>query len=80
MATRINIMKLLQETRGFAEITNRQPQARPLGPVLMHGRSAGLRTAAARRKRTIRIDMQDPPDIPHRVKISHLPKKASHAA
>ena len=80
MATRINIMKLLQETRGFAEITNRQPQGRPLGPILLQSRSVGFRNGALKRKRNIRINMQDPPDIPHPVKITHLPKKAASAA
>lgn len=68
-------MKLLQESRGFAEITNRRPQGRTPEPVLLHGRSA--RSVAGKRKRTIRVDMQSPPDIPHPVKITHVAEKVS---
>jgi hypothetical protein len=69
MATRINIMKLLQEVRGLAEITNRHAQGRSGSPGILQLRGIRWKESHGRRRRTIRIDMQDPPDIPHPVKI-----------
>jgi hypothetical protein len=81
MATKINMMKMLQQARGMAQITNRRPQNRPPGPLMLEMRFSGSRTAAARRKRIIRIRMQNPLDIPHPVKITHLgPNPPSAAA
>jgi hypothetical protein len=67
------MMKMLQEVRGFAEITTRRPHSRPPEPVVLHGKSPSPRTAA-KRKRTLPITIQDPPDIPHPVKIIQLKK------
>lgn len=72
MATRVNMMKLLQQARGMAEMTGRKPQPRPPGPVLWQMRSPKWKATAARYKRIIRIDMQDGPDIPAPVAIIHL--------
>ena len=78
MATRVNLMRLLQEARGLAQITNRRPLTRPAGPVLMPVRSVVGRSVKT--KRTVRISMQDPPDIPHPVRIIHLRLKQVPAA
>ncbi len=72
MATKIRIMKLLQEMKGFAEITNRRPQSRSPGLFMLQARSPVLRAAPPRRKRTLTINMQDRPDIPNPVKITHV--------
>jgi len=72
MATKIKMMKLLQEIRGFAQITNRRPQPKPPGLFLMQLRSHVLQATSSRRRLTIPIDLQEPPDIPHPVKITHL--------
>jgi hypothetical protein len=66
------MMKLLQEIRGFAEITNRRPQLRSPGLFLMQLRSHLTHTTLPRRKRSVLIDMQDLADNPHPVKITHL--------
>ncbi len=71
MATRVNLMKLLQEARGFAQITNRRPQTRPPGPLLLQAHWLSRR-GAGKDKRVLRIHIQEPPDIPHPVKIRHL--------
>ena len=77
MATRINIMKLLQEVNGMAQITNRRGQARPSAPALLQLRSIKWKPGrATQSKRIIRIAMQDPPDIPHPVRIVHCPAPA----
>jgi hypothetical protein len=72
MAAKVQIMKLLQEIRGFAEITHRRPQPRKPGLFLIQLRSHVTHTTAARRKQTIAVDMLERPDIPHPVKITHL--------
>ena len=72
MAAKVKILKLLQEIRGFAEITNRRPQPRSPGFFMMQLRSHLAHTTLPRRKRSIAIDSQNLPDIPHPVKITHL--------
>ncbi len=72
MATRINVMKLLQEVRGFAELTNRRPQNRLPGPLLLQANWSGSRRPGPH-KRIVRIHMDNPPDIPHPVKIHYIP-------
>ncbi len=72
MATRMNILKLMQEIHGFARITHRRPQPRPPGLFLMQIRAQGLPLALPKRKLNIAIQMQEPPDLPHPVKITHL--------
>lgn len=72
MATRVNIMKLLQEARGLAEITSRHPQPRQSGPLLLPLRAASRRNPA-KLKRMLRIAIHNPPDIPDPVRITHLP-------
>ena len=65
-------MKMLQEIRGFAQITNRRPPTKSPGLFLMQLRSHLSRSALPRQKVIIPIDLQDPPDIPHPVKITHI--------
>jgi hypothetical protein len=72
MAAKVRIMKLLQEIRGFAEITQRRPQPRQPGLFLIQLRSHVTQTTGVKRKQTIAIDMLEQPDIPHPVKIVHL--------
>jgi hypothetical protein len=67
----MNMMKLLQEVRGFAEFTGPRPQPRSPNPFILQLRPPNFRPVAVKRQ-TIRIDMQDLPDIPHPVKIAHL--------
>jgi hypothetical protein len=72
MATRIKMLKLLQEVRGFAQFAHRPTEPRPAGPLLLEFRASMRRRAAARRKLVIQIEMQEPPDIPHPVPITIL--------
>ena len=73
MATRMNMMKLLQEVRSMAQLISRRPSSRPPGPLLLQWQPYSSKNAAARRKWTLRIDIQDPPDIPQPVPIIHRP-------
>ena len=72
MATRMNMLKLLQEVRGFMQFPARSSEVRPGGPLLLEFRGRLRRKATGRRKHNIRILMQEPTDIPHPVPITHL--------
>jgi hypothetical protein len=69
MATRINMLKLLQEVRGFAQFAQGPTEPRPNGPLLLEFRSSHRRKKANRRRQYIKIDMQEPTDIPRPVPI-----------
>jgi len=71
MATRINMMKLLQEARGLAELNHRGPYSRPPGPLMLQLRLPSRTPIPSRRKRSIRVDMQSSPDIPSPVRIDY---------
>jgi hypothetical protein len=71
MATRVNMMKLLQEIRGLAELGKRRPPTRAPGLFLMQLRSHVFRTTHARRPLTIPVNEPLLPDVPHPVKIIH---------
>ena len=71
MATRINMMKLLQEIQGMAQVTNRRP-FRTTAALALQIRHPLQRNSRVRQRRIIRISMQNPPDIPNPVKIKHL--------
>ncbi len=77
MATRMNMLKLVQEMRGLAQITNRRPLPRHPVPAVLDVRPPNRRGAAFKRKRLIQIHVQDPPDIPHPVKITYLDNPSS---
>jgi len=72
MAAKVRMMKLLQEIRGLAEITNRRPHSKSPGLFLLQLRSHLTKSRFARRKVIIPIDVQNPPDIPNPVKITHI--------
>jgi hypothetical protein len=70
MATRMNVMKLLQEVRGLAELPNQHPPKAVIGPLLLQQFMPRMRTPSARR--TLTVIVKDPPDIPQPVKIVFL--------
>ncbi len=72
MAAKVMMMKLLQEIRGFAEITNRRPYSRSPGLFLMQMRSHVAPTSLPRPRRSILVHVPDLSEIPHPVKITHL--------
>ncbi len=80
MATRMKMLKLLQEMRGFAYVTNRRPLSRQAGILAMQLRSHLLTATARKEKRVLSIAMQDLPDIPNPVKITHLQSDGQPAA
>jgi hypothetical protein len=66
------MLKLLQETRALAEVTNRRPQPRSPGLTLMQLRSHLAHTRLPPCRRSIAIDVKDLADVPHPVRITHL--------
>ena len=59
MAAKMRMLKLLQEIRGFAELSNRRPHPRSPGLFFTHIRSHLLQGVPPRRRLSIRIDTQD---------------------
>jgi hypothetical protein len=72
MAAKIKMLKLLQEIRGFADLTNRRPQPRAPGLVLTQMRSHVIQATLPRRRLSVSTDKRDCPDISRPVKINHL--------
>lgn len=68
MATRMNMLKLLQEVRGFAQFPAQPQQPRP-GPLLLQFHGPVRRKNPSKAKHLLRIDMQEPLDIPQSVPI-----------
>jgi hypothetical protein len=66
------MLKLLQELRGFAELSNRRPPPRSPGLLLTQIRSQAFPGTPPKRRLSIRIDTQDRTDVPCRVKINHM--------
>lgn len=77
MAARMKILRLIQETRGLAEVASRRPTPRRTGLFAIELRAHLRQTAAQKQKRFVRIDQLDWPDIPHPVKIKHLTNSVS---
>ncbi len=80
MAAKVKMLKLLQEIRGFAQIANRQPPPRSPGLLVTSIRAAVVQDSPRRRKLSITFDKQTVPDVPHRVKITHVKRNPEPAA
>ena len=81
MAAKVKMLTLLQEIRGFAQISNRRPPPQCSGLTLAQLRLQGKRAALRRRRLNIAIDPPTQPDIPLQVKIHHVrPDSASPAS
>jgi hypothetical protein len=72
MATKVKIMKMLQEIHGLADITSRRPTPKAPGLFLIQLRSHVQQATSARRKQTIAVATLEKVDIPHPVKIRHV--------
>ncbi len=76
MATKMNMMRLVQEVRGFAEIIKRRPQTRSFGPLMLPLRQTQLRNGPKSRH-IVRLTAAPVPDIPHAVAIRVIRPEAS---
>ena len=72
MAAKANMLKLLQEIRGFAHMANRRPPPRLPALVLTQMRASAGQHSFRPRKLSIAINLPAQPDIPHQVKIVHV--------
>ena len=71
MATRMNMLKLLQEVRGLAQFGTLPHEPRPSNPLLLQFRGPARRRQAGKLKRTLQVNMMDTPDIPSPVPIKY---------
>jgi hypothetical protein len=69
MATKMRVMKLLQEIRGLAQVTQRRPQTKAPGLFLLQLRSHVNQATSRRQRLIIPVQMHERPDIPNPVKI-----------
>ena len=72
MAAKVNVLKMLQEIRGFAVISNRRPSPRCPGLLLMQFRSVRARNRLGPRRLSITIDSQQSAKAPDPVRIHHV--------
>ena len=72
MATKVKLMKLIEEVRGYAQITNRRPAPRPPVLYLMELREHAAQASAPKRKLDVATDSRENPNIPMPIKITHL--------
>lgn len=78
MATKVKLMKLLQEIRGLAQVTNRRPPPRPSVLYLMQLREHTAQVQVPRRRLTVATDTKENFNTPLPVKINHV--KSDEAA
>lgn len=71
-------MKMLQEIRGLADVTERRPAPRQPGLFLIQLRSHVSENRQARTRQVINVDVQDRFDVPRPVKIKHIVPAPSH--
>ncbi len=69
MATKMKLLKMLQEVKGMAQITNRRPAPRPPLLYLMQLRSQGAQTSTPRQRVAIEA-AAIPAPLP--IKINHI--------
>jgi hypothetical protein len=72
MATKVKLLKLLQEMRGFSEFHHYHPTAKSSSLYLLQLRSHVAQTSHAKRRLVITVDLKDSATLPHPVKINHL--------
>lgn len=72
MATKIKLMKLLQEMHGLAELGRRRPATKSSPLFLLQLRSHMAETSRSKRRLIVSIDLKDSLDMPHPVRINHI--------
>jgi len=72
MATKIKLMKLLQEMRGLSELARRPSPPRPSTLYLLQLRSHLSETSRSKRRLIVTVDLRDTANIPHPVKINYI--------
>jgi hypothetical protein len=72
MATKAALMRLIEESRGYAQITNRRPTPRPIVLYLMQLRAQNAHVHAPRQSQAIMTDWQNGNETPLPIKINHI--------
>ena len=72
MATKIKLLKLLQEMHAFSEMNRRHPAPRSSPLYLLQLRSHLAETSRPKGRLIVRIDLKDSLDMPHPVRITHI--------
>ena len=71
MATKMKLLKMLQEVKGLAQITNRRPAPRPPVIYLMQLRTQNAATQQPKRRLAIEKGT-DTSHVPLPIKINHI--------
>jgi len=72
MATKIKLMRLLQEVRGHAQITNRRPAPRQTTLYLMQLRGRAAAPHSPKRRLAVTTDSNESANSPLPIKIHHV--------
>ena len=72
MAAKLKMLKLLQETPGFAEVTNRRPKPQSAAQAMTQMRPPVIQAVLPRRRLKVTADGEEHSDLPHPVKINHV--------
>ena len=72
MATKMKLMKLLQEVRGIAQIMNRRPSPRQPTLYLMQLRERSAQVQTPKRRLAVMTDFKDSANTPLPIKINHV--------
>ena len=72
MATKIKLMRLLQEVRGHAQITNRRPAPRQTALYLMQLRGRASEIHSPKRRLAVTTDSNESANHPLPIKIHHI--------
>lgn len=72
MAAKINMLKLLQEMRGFSDLSRMHLTSKPPALFLMQLRDRIAESHRPKRRLTLQIDMKDDGMIPAPVTIKYL--------
>ena len=75
MATKMKLIKMLQEFNGLAQITNRRPAPRPPLLYLMQLRTQAAQAVTPRKRLTVEIEAVH---APMAIKINHIKSDRSN--
>ena len=72
MAKKVNVLMLAQESRGHAEVTNRQPAKESSALCLLQVRMPVFKVFRVKKKLPIMVDDETHAQMEHPVKIRHV--------
>ena len=72
MATKIKLMKMVQQVQGYAQITNRRPAPRPPVLYIMQLREQLAQAAVPKRRLAVQADAKESAYTPLAIKINFV--------